>query len=213
MGKRKKWMGMLLLVLCVLALAGCSQKEENREEPPEEVLHPQNGKDEGSTGEDAESSPENAQEASEQDGAEKEGNMLKGAVGVKIGLDDDTQYMLDMHDNKQVQTMLGYLSESEMRFPTYTYEAEEGYVAQDIRGSYSRDDEETIHDIQAGELYLFSDGQLRLYFKDVPGADIKATPVGHFADCEDITKKVEDAYEANRDDSWGVEVYFLLTKM
>ena len=89
-------------------------------------------------------------------------------------------------------------------FVQCTYEESEGYVAQDIRGNYSRDDEVTVSDIQAGDLYLFSDGQLRLYFKDVEGAEIKATPVGHFTDCDDITKKVEDAYQENRDDSWGV---------
>lgn len=197
MGKMSKWLGMLLLLVGVLAFAGCSQREENREEPPEEVLHPQE---------------ESTSESSEQGSAGQEGGTLEGAVAVKIGLEDDTQYLVDMYNNKQVQTMLGYLSDSEMRFPTYTYEESEGYVAQNIRGNYSRDDEVTVSDIHAGELYLFSDGQLRMYFKDVKGADIQATPVGRFADCDDITKKVEDAYKANRDDSWGVEVYFLLTK-
>lgn len=197
MGKMSKWLGMLLLLVGVLAFAGCSQREENREEPPEEVLHPQE---------------ESTSESSEQGSAGQEGGTLEGAVAVKIGLEDDTQYLVDMYNNKQVQTMLGYLSDSEMRFPTYTYEESEGYVAQNIRGNYSRDDEVTVSDIYAGELYLFSDGQLRMYFKDVKGADIQATPVGRFADCDDITKKVEDAYKANRDDSWGVEVYFLLTK-
>lgn len=197
MGKMSKWLGMLLLLVGVLAFAGCSQREVNREEPPEEVLHPQE---------------ESTSESSEQGSAGQEGGTLEGAVAVKIGLEDDTQYLVDMYNNKQVQTMLGYLSDSEMRFPTYTYEESEGYVAQNIRGNYSRDDEVTVSDIYAGELYLFSDGQLRMYFKDVKGADIQATPVGRFADCDDITKKVEDAYKANRDDSWGVEVYFLLTK-
>lgn len=200
MGKMSKWLGMLLLLVGVLAFAGCSQREENREEPPEEVLHPQ------------EESTESTSESSEQGSAGQEGGTLEGAVAVKIGLEDDTQYLVDMYNNKQVQTMLGYLSDSEMRFPTYTFEESEGYVAQNIRGNYSRDDEVTVSDIYAGELYLFSDGQLRMYFKDVKGADIQATPVGRFADCDDITKKVEDAYKANRDDSWGVEVYFLLTK-
>lgn len=197
MGKMSKWLGMLLLLVGVLAFAGCSQREVNREEPPEEVLHPQE---------------ESTSESSEQGSAGQEGGTLEGAVAVKIGLEDDTQYLVDMYNNKQVQTMLGYLSDSEMRFPTYTYEESEGYVAQNIRGNYSRDDEVTVSDIYAGELYLFSDGQLRMYFKDVKGADIQATPVGRFADCDDITKKMEDAYKANRDDSWGVEVYFLLTK-
>ncbi|MDE6852315.1 MAG: hypothetical protein K2J67_07475, partial [Lachnospiraceae bacterium] len=165
-----------------------------------------------SAGDSTQGSTNSTSESSEQGSTKQEGDILDGAVVVKIGLEDDTQYLVDMYDNKQVQTILGYLSDSEIRFPTYTYEESEGYVAQDIRGNYSRDDEVTVSDIQAGELYLFSDGQLRLYFKDVKGADIKATPVGRFADCDDITKKVEDAYQENRDDSWGVEVYFLLTK-
>ncbi|MDE6759477.1 MAG: hypothetical protein K2J90_02215 [Lachnospiraceae bacterium] len=207
-GKKSRWLGILLLLVSVLVFAGCSQKEENREEPPEEVLHPQ----ENSVGDSTEGSTDRISEASGQGSTEQEGGTLEGAVVVKIGLEDDTQYLVDMYDNKQVQTMLGYLSDSEIRFPTYTYEESEGYVAQDIRGNYSRDDEVTVSDIQAGELYLFSDGQLRLYFKDVKGADIQATPVGHFTDCDDITKKVEDAYQENRGDSWGVEVYFLLTK-
>lgn len=201
MCEMKKWLGMLLLLVGVLALAGCSQTEDAKGEPPQEVLHPQEDGDEART-----------QDASGQTASKSENGMLKRAVAVKIGLEDDTQYFVDMYDNKQVQTMLGYLSDSEMRFPTYTYDADEGYVAQNVRGNYSREDEEIISDIRAGELYLFGDGQLRLYFKDVEGADIKATPVGQFADCEDITKKVEDAYDANRGDSWGVEVYFLLTK-
>lgn len=206
MSKKSRWLGMLLLLLAALAFAGCSQKEENREEPPEEVLHPQDN----SAGDSTEGSPESTSESSEQGSSEQEGGT--DVVAVKIGLEDDTQYLVDMYDNKQVQTMLGYLSDSEIQFPTYTYEGGEGYVAQDIRGNYSRDDEVTVSDIHAGELYLFSDGQLRLYFKDVKGAEITATPVGSFTDCDDITKKVEDAYKENRDDSWGVEVYFLLTK-
>lgn len=208
MGKKSKWLGMLLLLVGVLAFAGCSQREENREEPPEEVLHPQENNAGNRTG----GSQESTSKSSEQGSASQESGMLEGAVAVKIGLEDDTQYLVDMYNNTQVQTMLGYLSDSEMRFPTYTYEESEGYVAQDIRGNYSRDDEVMTSDIHAGDLYLFSDGQLRLYFKDVKGADIQATPVGRFTDCDDITKKVEDAYKANRDDSWGVEVYFLLTK-
>lgn len=56
------------------------------------------------------------------------------------------------------------------------------------------------------------EGQLRLYFKDVPDAGITAVPVGYFQDKDNITELVQNAYKENRDDSWGVEVYFLITK-
>ncbi len=56
------------------------------------------------------------------------------------------------------------------------------------------------------------EGQLRLYFKDVPDAGITAVPVGYFQDKDNITELIQNAYKENRDDSWGVEVYFLITK-
>ena len=108
--------------------------------------------------------------------------------------------------------MLGYLSGSPLLFPTYTYEEEQGFVAQNVRGTYTRDDETTIADIKAGELYLFSGGQLRFYFKDVEGANIAATPIGYYTDTEGITDAVIDAYQSNLDDVWNVDVYFLITK-
>lgn len=108
--------------------------------------------------------------------------------------------------------MLGYLSASEMRFPTYTYDEEEGYVAQNIRGDYTRDDETEINKISAGDLYLFSGGQLRLYFKDIEGPNITATYVGHFKDGEVVKTAVPSAYEENRGDTWNVDVYFLIRK-
>lgn len=107
--------------------------------------------------------------------------------------------------------MLDYLSDSALLFPTYTYEEEESYVAQPIRGSYTRDDETEITGVYAGELYLFSDGQLRFYFKDMDGAGITATPVGCFAETEGLTEAVQNAYESKLDDTWGVDVYFWLT--
>ena len=85
-------------------------------------------------------------------------------------------------------------------------------MAQNVRGTYSRDDEITVADIKVGELYLFSGGQLRLYFKDIEGADITATPVGFFTDTESLTEAVQDAYESNLGDVWGVDVYFWITK-
>lgn len=85
-------------------------------------------------------------------------------------------------------------------------------MAQRVRGEYTRDDEMTIADVQAGELYLFSDNMLRLYFKDVPGANIVATPVGYFADEGVVEQEVPKAYQENLDDVWGVSVYFLIER-
>ena len=97
-------------------------------------------------------------------------------------------------------------------FPTYTYEDEQGFVAQNVRGSYTRDDETTVTDIRTGELYLFSGGQLRFYFKDVTDANITATPIGCYTDMEGLADAVMDAYQSNLGDTWGVDVYFVITK-
>ncbi len=51
-----------------------------------------------------------------------------------------------------------------------------------------------------------------MYFKDVPGANITATPVGVFADTFVVQEAVKNAYESNKGDTWGVEVYFWITK-
>lgn len=139
--------------------------------------------------------------------------LIENAVSVEIGLNDDSAHTVTLYDHDAALTMLNYLSFNSMRFPTYTYEEEAGFVAQSIRGNYTRDDERTIADVHAGELYLFTGGQLRLYFKDVPGANITATPVGFFADAQSfITEEVQGAYTENLGDSWGVSVYFLITR-
>ena len=118
-----------------------------------------------------------------------------------------------MYNNDAAMTMLDYLSGSELLFPAYTYDEEEGFVAQNVRGNYTRDDEQEIADVKNGELYLFSGGQLRFYFKDMEGVNITATPVGYYTDVEGLTETVQDAYESNLDDTWGVDVYFWITKM
>lgn len=146
------------------------------------------------------------------DGDVSEGAILENAVSVRIGRDGTTEWNVTMYNNDAALTMLDYLSGSALLFPTYTYEEEGGFVAQNIRGTYTRDDEQTIADVKTGELYLFGDGQLRFYFKDMDGADITATPVGYFAEAEGLTEAVQEAYTANLEDSWGVEVYFWITK-
>ncbi len=141
-----------------------------------------------------------------------EWSLLENAVSIRIGRDGQTEYAIAMYDHDATATMLNYLSSEALLFPTYTYEEEAGFVAQEIRGDYSRDDETTVADIHVGELYLFSGGQLRLYFKDVPGANITATPVGYVTDAETLPEAVQSAYTSNLGDTWGVEVYFWITR-
>lgn len=52
-----------------------------------------------------------------------------------------------MYNNGAAVTMLDYLPGSGLLFPTYTYDEKQGFVAQMVRGTYSRDDETTIADV------------------------------------------------------------------
>ena len=184
----------LLFAIGTTAIVGCGSQAEDPGAPPEEVINSDN-----STGD-------------SDKGTDYEGDVLEDAVSVRIGKDSRKDWSVNMYNNAAALTMLDYLSNSSLLFPTYTYEEEQGFVAQSVRGTYTRDDETTITDIKAGELYLFSGGQLRLYFKDVAGANITATPVGYYAETEGLTEAVQEAYESNKGDTWGVEVYFLITK-
>lgn len=214
---KKRVLKMLAMAMCIgaLVLTGCGQGDRHIEEPPEEVLRPD------STGNPAAGEKTPNSKPTESGNAESEntisestasydGEVLENVISTKIGLNNKTSYSIHVYNNAAVETILGYLSSSEMRFPTYTYNEETGYVAQHIRGNYTRDAEIDVDTIHSGELYLFGDGQLRLYFKDIENAGISATPIGYFAD--DISGLVEAAYAENRDDSWGVDVYFLIKK-
>ena len=196
----------LALAINMAALTGCGSQVEDPGPPPPEVINPDNP---------AAPSPDGNTEDDTQDGnskAAEEGGLLENAISVVIGRDGRTGWNVNMYDNDAAWTMLGYLSDSGLLFPTYTYDEEVGFVAQNVRGTYSRDDEITVADIKVGELYLFSGGQLRLYFKDIEGADITATPVGYFTDTEGLAEAVQDAYDSNLGDVWGVDVYFWITK-
>ena len=184
----------LLFAIGMTAIVGCGSQAEDPGTPPEDVINSDN-----STGD-------------SDKGTDYEGDVLEDAVSVRIGKDSRKDWSVNMYNNDAAITMLDYLSNSALLFPTYTYEEEQGFVAQSVRGTYTRDDETTIADVKAGELYLFSGGQLRLYFKDMAGVNITATPVGYYAETEGLTETVQEAYESNRGDTWGVEVYFLITK-
>ena len=193
MKKMIAWMTVLLLTMTMASLTGCGSQTEDPGPPPSEIINPDNTQNEN-------------------DGTAYDGDVLENAVSVRIGQGQSKDWTIDMYNNDAAVTMLGYLSGSPLLFPTYTYNEEQGFVAQNVRGTYSRDDEVTVSDVKAGELYLFSGNQLRFYFKDVEGADITATPIGYYTDTEGLTDAVIDAYESNIGDTWGVDVYFVITK-
>ena len=186
----------IILVLSLFAttfiLTGCGQKDEDPGAPPQEIIQ--------------------GDDNSKADDSIYDGEILENAVTVNIGRNGMTDWTIDMYNIDASNTMLGYLSGSPLLFPTYTYDEETGYVAQNVRGRYTRDDEVTVENVKAGELYLFGDGQLRFYFKDVEGANITATPVGYYNQTEGLAEAVQDAYKANLGDVWGVDVYFVITK-
>ena len=201
----------LLLTVSSAALAGCSSQPEDPGTPPENVINPGNSEN-TSSGSNNSSNDTSTAATNGNDGTANVSDVLENAVSVRIGRDGQKNWAVNMYNNAAALTMLNYLSGTGLLFPTYTYEEEQGFVAQNVRGSYTRDDETTITDIKAGELYLFSGGQLRFYFKDVAGANITATPIGYYTDTEGLADAVTDAYQSNIGDTWGVEVYFVITK-
>ena len=196
----------VLLIASTAAFAGCDNSVSDPGTPPEEIIRPQQS--EAASGGNTADSVEVGN-----DSAENSDGLLVNAVSVRIGRDGGTENNITMYDNSAAGTMLDYLSNSPLLFPTYTYDDEQGFVAQTVRGSYERDDEITVTDIHAGELYLLSGNQLRLYFKDVEGADITATPIGYFSNSEGLTEAVQKAYNDNIGDTWNVDVYFWITKL
>lgn len=198
----------VIVTLSLSVLAGCGAKTEDPGEPPAEVINGESTSVENNSVQTGSSA--NVEEADKGDVAE--GEILADAISVHIGRDGTTGWNVDMYNNAAALTMLDYLSGSALLFPTYTYDEEGGFVAQHVRGNYTRDDEQAIADVKAGELYLFSGGQLRFYFKDMEGANITATPIGYYTDTEGLTEAVQEAYTSNLDDEWGVDVYFWITK-
>lgn len=185
-------------IVSITALTGCDSKPNDPGTPPSNVIDPGNINNTGNTGSGTQNSDS--------------GKILENAVSVRIGNGGKKDWYINMYDNAASRTMLGYLSSSEMRFPTYNYDEEHGFVSQSVRGSYTRDDEITVEDVKAGELYLFSGGQLRFYFKDSAGVDITATPIGYYVETDGLADAVTDAYTSNIGDVWNVDVYFNIRK-
>ena len=197
-----------IVALGLSVLTGCGAGTEDPGEPPAEVINGESTNVENNSAQTGSST--NLEETGNGDVSGDE--ILADAISVRIGRDGTTEWNVDMYNNDAALTMLDYLSGSALLFPTYTYDEDGGFVAQHVRGSYTRDDEQTIADVKTGELYLFSGGQLRFYFKDVEGVNITATPVGYYTDTEGLTEAVQEAYTSNLNDEWGVDVYFWITK-
>ena len=198
-----------IVALGLSVLTGCGAGTEDPGEPPAEVINGESTNVENNLAQ-----VENSASLEETSNGDVSGDeILANAISVRIGRDGSTEWNVDMYNNAASLTMLDYLSGSALLFPTYTYDDEDGFVAQSVRGSYTRDDEQTIADVKTGELYLLSGGQLRFYFKDVEGVNITATPVGYYTDTEGLTEAVQEAYTSNLNDEWGVDVYFWITKI
>ncbi len=208
MKRNKLKMLAAIFTLGLSVLAGCGAGTKDPGEPPAEVI---NG--ESTDAENNSVQVEGSTDMEETDNGDMpEDEILANAISVRIGRDGTAEWNVDMYNNAAALTMMDYLSDSALLFPTYTYDEEGGFVAQNVRGNYTRDDEQTIADVKTGELYLFSGGQLRFYFKDIEGANITATPVGFYTDTEGLADAVQEAYTSNLDDTWGVDVYFWITK-
>ena len=204
----------LALTVSITALAGCDSQPEDPGTPPTNVLNPGNSQSNSdNNGNNTGNSTNSTSGSSTGDSASKyDGELLENAVSVRIGNGGRKDWYINMYNNAASQTMLGYLTSSELRFPTYNYDGEHGFVSQSVRGNYTRDDEITVENAKAGELYLLSGGQLRFYFKDSAGVNITATPIGYYVETEGLADAVIDAYTSNLGDTWGVDVYFNITK-
>ena len=210
------------ITISTTALTGCNSASKDPGPPPSDVIDPgsstgnsnsNNSSTGNSTSDSINNSTGNGSQSTDSTPQDTySGEVLENAVSVRIGNDGKKDWYINMYDNAAARTMLGYLSSSEMRFPTYNYDGEHGFVSQNVRGSYTRNDEVTIADVKAGELYLLSGGQLRLYFKDIKGVNITATPVGYYVETDGLADAVIDAYTSNLGDYWGVDVYFNIRK-
>lgn len=201
MFRMKKSVSLLLSVLVLLgalAFSGCG-RTDNPDTTSDGVINTQ-------------STQSGNANPTGNEGAVFDGSVLENMVSFRIVEDAEKIWLVNIYNNAASHTMVGYLSNCELLFPTYTYSDEDGFVGENVRGAYTSDDEIYVTDINAGELYLFSDGQLRLYFKDVSGANITATPIGYISEADGIAEAVREAYESNLDDELGVKVYFLISR-
>lgn len=137
----------VITVLGLTVLSGCGARAKDPGEPPVEVVNGENtvAENSHSGNTDTENNSVQAESNNGMDGTEEgdlyEGEILSDAISVRSGRDGADEWNVDMYNNDAALTMLDYLSGSALLFPTYTYDEEGGFVAQSVRGNYTRDDE------------------------------------------------------------------------
>lgn len=213
MKKQISYLLAAVLIMSTAVMGGCANETADPGIPPEEIVSPRDKTSNGNTDTKTDTGT-GTDAAADTTAAEEEdfGDLIKNVLSVQIGKKGKINYGVTIYDNDAANAMVSYITDSSVLFPSYTYDDEQGFVAQSVRGEYTRDDEVTVTEVHAGELFLFSGNQLRLYFKDEENVDITATPIGFLTPADSITDAVHDAYEDNKGDTWGVEVYFIISK-
>ena len=88
----KKLLVTFIMCVSVASMAGCGNSEKRVEAPPEDVINPEGADSNNNTDNSADNNTGN-------NAAKEEGEVISGAVTVKIGLNDDTGYTIDMYNN------------------------------------------------------------------------------------------------------------------
>lgn len=130
--------------LGLTVLSGCGADTVNPGEPPAEVVNGGSIDTEDSNAEDTDEENKSAGRGNDgmdvTEGADVyESEILTNAISVRIGRDGTEEWNVDMYHNDAALTMLDYLSDSALLFPAYTYDEDGGFVAQSVRGNYTRD--------------------------------------------------------------------------
>ena len=114
MKKSKMMILAMTVILGVSVFSGCGARVEDPGEPPAEVISGKSA--------DAEKDAVQDEDSADREKTNNGDEILADAVSVRIGRDGTDEWNIDMYHNVEALTMLDYLSDSALLFPTYTYE-------------------------------------------------------------------------------------------